>query len=164
MGQRFRFEDVWEVPAPIEVVWRMVDDVEFWPGWWPDYRLAECVCDVRHGAGSRWHVRARADLSYTVDFQFVVVEHRPPTYVKTEVDGFFSGEIDWTLQAEGPGATRLVLRERTETQWPLINLVARIGGRQLLEHNHRAAMNRGHKGMRAALAAGYSPRDLDARV
>lgn len=161
VGERFRFEDVWEVPVPLEMAWRMVDDVEAWPRWWPDYRLSECVSAVRHGAGSRWHVRVRADLPYTVDFHFLVVRHQPPTYVKTEVEGFFSGEIDWTLHAVRPDATRLVLRERTETRWPLINLVARLGGRRLLERNHRAAMDRGEAGMRAELASGYQPPDLD---
>ena len=154
MGARFEFEDVWEIPAPLAIAWRMVDDVTSWPRWWPDYRRVECVSQVRHGTGSRWHVRVKADLPYTVDFQFVVVEHQPPTYVKTQVEGFFSGEIDWTLEELGPAATRMVLRERTETRWPLINLVARIGGRWLLERNHRAAMDRGREGMRAALAGG----------
>jgi hypothetical protein len=62
--------------------------------------------------------------------------------------------------SDGSG-TRLVLRERTETTWPLINLVARLGGRRLLEANHRAAMRRGEAGLRALLATGYQPPDLD---
>lgn len=157
MGARYAFEDTWRVPAPLEAVWRLVDDVAGWPRWWPDYRLAECVSEVRHGVGSRWHVRVRADLPYTVDFHFTVLEHRPPTYVRTRVEGFFQGEIDWTLEAEGGHATRLVLRENTETRWPLINLVARLGGRRLLEHNHRVAMARGQAGMRAELAASPAP-------
>jgi uncharacterized protein YndB with AHSA1/START domain len=164
MGERYEFADVWQIPAPLEVTWRMVDDVVAWPRWWPDYRSAECVSGVRHGAGSRWHVRVRADLPYTVDFHFTVLEHRPPSYVRTGVEGFFSGEIDWTLEANGAGATRMVLRERTETRWPLINLVARLGGRRLLERNHERAMERGEAGMRAALAAGYRPPDLDTQA
>jgi len=145
----------------LDIAWRMVDDVNAWPAWWPDYKLAECVSEVRHGAGSRWHVRVKADLPYTLDFHFTVLEHRAPTYVKTRVEGFFSGEIDWTLEADGAAETRLILRERTETQWALINLAARLGGRRLLERNHKAAMDRGEAGMRAALAAGYEPPDLD---
>ncbi|HKW58826.1 MAG TPA: SRPBCC family protein [Candidatus Dormibacteraeota bacterium] len=162
MGERFVFEDVWQIQAPREVAWRMVDDVAGWPHWWPDYRLAECVSQVRHGTGSRWHVRVKADLPYTLDFHFTVVEHRPPSYVKTSVEGFFTGEIDWKLEADAEKATRMLLRERTETKWPIINLVARIGGRRLLERNHKGAMDRGEAGMRAALAAGYRPPNLDA--
>lgn len=139
----------------------MVDDVAAWPRWWPDYRLAEPVSEVTHGQGSRWHVRVKADLPYTVDFHFTVLERRPPAYVKTRVEGFFAGEIDWTLESQGPRATRMVLRERTETQWPLINLAARLGARRLLERNHRSAMRRGEAGMKTALAAGYEPPDLD---
>lgn len=161
MGERYEFEDVWRIQAPVEVAWRMVDDVAGWPHWWPDYRLTECVSEVRHGTGSRWHVRVKAELPYTVDFHFRVLDHRPPTYVGTSVEGFFAGEINWTLEPDGKEATRMLLRERTETRWPLINLVARIGGRRLLERNHKGAMDRGEAGMRAALAAGYVPPYLD---
>jgi carbon monoxide dehydrogenase subunit G len=162
MGERYNFEDTWSVPHSIETVWRMVDDVSAWPRWWPDYRRAERVSDVEHGVGVRWRVGVRADLPYTVDFVFTVVEHDPPRYVRTRVEGFFTGEIDWRLEPS-PEGTTLVLREDTETQWALINLVARLGGRRFLEANHAAAMRRGEAGMRAALASGYVPPDLDGR-
>jgi hypothetical protein len=161
MGARYQFEDVWTVPCPVEVAWRMVDDVAGWPAWWPDYRRVERVsADVGHGVGVRWRVGVKSNLPYTVDFTFTVLEHDPPRYVRTQVEGFFDGFVDWRLDADGAG-TSLVLREETETRWPIINLIARIGGRRVLEANHRAAMRRGQEGMRAALAAGYSPPALD---
>jgi len=161
VGQRYDFEDVWTVPHSLDVAWRMVDDVAAWPQWWPDYRRVERLStDVEHGAGTRWRAWVRADLPYTVDFQFTVLDHEPPRYVRTRAEGFFSGEITWRLEPDGEG-TRLVLRERTETNWPLINLVARLGGRRFLEANHRAAMRRGEAGLRAILATGYQPPDLD---
>ncbi|HEX6488727.1 MAG TPA: SRPBCC family protein [Candidatus Dormibacteraeota bacterium] len=161
MGAKYEFVDVWTVPAPREVVWRMVDDVARWPRWWPDYRLAERVSAVEHGVGARWHVRVKADLPYTVDFHFDVLAHERPRYVRTHVEGFFEGEIDWTLEEAGPDATRMTLHEQTETSWMLINLAARLGLRRLLEANHAAAMRRGEAGLRAALASGYEPPDLD---
>jgi uncharacterized protein YndB with AHSA1/START domain len=160
MGQRYHFTDTWFVPHPIGIVWRMVDDVAAWPRWWPDYRRAERVSTVEHGAGTSWRVGVRADLPYTVDFTFTVLDHEPPRYVRTRVEGFFAGEIDWRLEPVD-GGTRLVLREDTETRRPLINLVARVGGRRFLEANHAAAMRRGEEGLRALLAAGYQPPDLD---
>lgn len=161
MGARYEFTDVWTVPAGVDVAWRMVDDVASWPLWWPDYRSAEIVSEERHGPGTRWHVRVRADLPYTLDFEFTVLVHEPPHYVKTRVHGFFEGEIDWRLEAAGAGTAKLTLHEETETTWPLINLTARLGGRRLLKWNHRMAMRRGEAGMRAALARGYVPPDLD---
>lgn len=164
MGERYVFEDVWTVPHPIGLVWRMIDDVGAWPAWWPDYRRTERLStDIAHGVGARWRVWVRSDLPYTVDFNFEVVRHEPPRYVRTEVDGFFSGEIDWRLEDAG-GATSLVLRERTETRWRLINLVARLGGRRWLEANHAAAMRRGERGLTAALDSGYMPPDLDTQL
>jgi len=56
----------------------------------------------------------------------------------------------------------MTLHEQTETKWALINLTARLGGRQLLMSNHKSAMRRGEVGMKAALARGYVPPDLDA--
>ncbi len=101
MGERYDFTDVWTIPASIEFAWRMVDDVAGWPRWWPDYRFAEIVSDVSHGPGTRWHVRVKSDLPYTVDFEFTVLEHEPPTYVRTSVGGFFEGTIDWRLEKDG---------------------------------------------------------------
>ncbi len=56
--------------------------------------------------------------------------------------------------------TRMTLHEQTETRWALINATAKLGGRRLLERNHKAAMRRGELGMEAALARGYLPPDL----
>jgi len=162
VGERYEFTDVWTIPAGIDLAWRMVDDVASWPKWWPDYRFAEIVSDVRHGAGTRWHVKVKADLPYTLDFNFTVLTHDPPRYVRTRVEGFFDGEIDWRLEQATPATTRMTLHEQTETRWALINLTARLGGRRLLEYNHRAAMRRGEVGMKLALANGYVPPDFDA--
>jgi hypothetical protein len=158
MGERYTFEDVWSVPCSLEVAWGMIDDVAGWPRWWPDYKRVQRLTP-ESGQGARWRAWVRADLPYTLDFVFTVVEREPPRYVRTAVEGFFTGEIDWRLEPDGSG-TRLVLQERTETRWPLINLVARLGGRRFLEANHRAAMRRGEAGLRAILATGYVPPDL----
>ena len=72
------------------------------------------------------------------------------------MERFFTGEIESRLSEQGDGI-RLVLREETVTQWPLINLVARLGRRRFLEANHRAAMGRGEEGLPAILAGGYKP-------
>ena len=161
MGERYDFTDVWTVPASIDIAWRMVDDVASWPRWWPDYRAAELVSDTTHGPGTRWRVRVKSDLPYTVAFEFTVLAHEPPRYVSVRTEGFFEGVIDWRLETVSPDLTRLTLHEVTETKWRLINLTARIGGRWLLEWNHRTAMRRGESGLKAALARGYQPPDLD---
>jgi polyketide cyclase/dehydrase/lipid transport protein len=161
LGERYDFTDVWMIPAGIDLAWRMVDDVARWPAWWPDYRFAEVSSEVKHGPGTRWHVRVKSDLPYTVDFNFTVLDHEPPGYVRTRVEGFFEGDIDWRLESLSPEATRMTLHEQTETKWALINLTARLGGRRLLINNHKSAMRRGEAGMKAALAGGYVPPDLD---
>jgi hypothetical protein len=162
VGQRYTFTDVWSVPHPLELAWRMVDDVAGWPAWWPAYKRVERVSpDVDHGVGVRWRVWVKADLPYTLDFVFTVVEHQPLRYVKTRVEGFFSGDIDWRLESRPEGVTELTLHEETETDWLFINLAARLGGRRLLEANHRSAMRGGEKGLIAALNNGYVPPDID---
>jgi len=161
LGEKYDFVDVWTIAAPRETVWRMVDDVAAWPRWWPDYKVAELVSDVQRGAGARWHVRVKADLPYTLDFHFTVLVHEPPSYLRTHVEGFFDGEVDWALSEDGPNRTRVTLHEQTETRWASINLAAKLGLRRLMERNHTAAMRRGEEGLRAILAAGYEPPHLD---
>lgn len=162
MGEHYQFTDVWTIPACIELAWRMVDDVASWPSWWPDYRFTEVISDIRHGPGTRWRVKVKSDLPYTLDFKFTVLTHERPRYVRTHVEGFFEGEIDWRLEELSPSMTQMTLHEQTETKWPLINLTARLGGRRLLISNHKSSMRRGETGMKAALARGYVPPDLDA--
>jgi uncharacterized protein YndB with AHSA1/START domain len=161
MGEHYEFTDVWTIPTDIEVAWRMVDDVAGWPKWWPDYRSTEIVSDVKHGVGVRWRVKVKSDLPYTLDFHFTVLVHEPPRYVRTRVEGFFEGEIDWGLEQTAPHSTRMTLHEETETKWALINLTARLGARRVLVRNHEAAMRRGELGMKAILAQGYVPPDHD---
>lgn len=161
MGQRYEFSDVWKIPTGIDLAWRMVDDVANWPKWWPDYRATELISEVRHGDGARWRVRVKSNLPYTLSFSFTVLAHEPPAYVRTRVEGFFDGEIDWRLEQPAPETTSMTLHEQTETRWALINLTARLGGRRLLESNHKAAMRRGESGLKAALERGYVPPDLD---
>jgi uncharacterized protein YndB with AHSA1/START domain len=161
VGERYEFTDVWTVSAPIDYAWGMVDDVASWPRWWGDYRSAEIASGANHGPGTRWRVRVKSDLPYTLAFDFTVLAHEPPRYVRVRTEGFFEGEIEWRLEPLDPGHTRLTLHELTETKWPLINASARLGGRKLLEWNHRTAMRRGESGFQAAIARGYLPPDLD---
>lgn len=71
-------------------------------------------------------------------------------------------DLSYTLDFNFTVLTRMTLHEQTETRWALINLTAKLGGRRLLEHNHKAAMRWGELGMRSALARGYVPPNLDA--
>ena len=145
---RFAFTDVWTVPVPVERAWAALSEPD-WPSWWPDYRRIELV---RVGAddGVGWVGRAwvRSSLPYTLVFTVEIVEVSPPRYVRSRVDGFFRGEVSWTLDAADGGATRLTLRQDVETRWWWINLAARLGARRLFEANHRAAMRRGESGFR----------------
>ena len=91
-----------------------------WPAWWPDYRSVERVSAVEHGAGVRWRARVKAHLPYTLDFSFTVLVHEPPRLVRTRVEGFFTGEIEWRLEPAGSG-TRMTLVEDTEIDGSLVD-------------------------------------------
>ena len=155
MGARFSFEDVWTVPVPVEEAWAALSEPA-WPSWWPDYRRLELVREGRPD-GVGWIGRAwvRSNLPYTLVFTIEIVEVDAPRFVRTRVDGFFRGEVSWTLEPGTDGAgspgTRLVLREDVETTWPLINVLTRVGLRRVFEANHRAAMRRGEAGLRRLL-------------
>lgn len=156
MGARFSFTDVWSVPVAVDVAWDALRQPD-WPSWWPDYRRLELVREGRRD-GVGWIGRAwvRSDLPYTLVFTIEILEVDPPRFVRTRVDGFFRGEVSWTLESGTDGAgmpvTRLTLREDVETTWPLINLLSRLGARRLFEANHRAAMRRGEAGFRRLLS------------
>ncbi len=159
MGARFRFTDVWTVPASVERSWAALSHPD-WPSWWPDYRRIELVREGNpDGTGWVGRARVRSNLPYTLDLTLEIVEVDAPRYVRTRVDGFFRGDVSWTLEPWTDGAgtpgTRLTLHEDVETTWPLINLLTRLGARRLFEANHRAAMRRGEAGFRRLVAARF---------
>ena len=164
MGVRFRFTDVWTVDAPMDVAWAALSHPD-WPSWWPDYRSVDLVREGRpDGVGWIGRARVRSNLPYTLEFTVEITEVDPPRFVRSRVDGFFRGEVSWTLEpglgTDGGGSvgTRLTLREDVETRGRLINLLARLGARRLFEANHRAAMRRGERGFRRLARGATWPR------
>ena len=157
MGARFRFTDVWRFTQAPEEVWAAMSEPD-WPSWWPDYRRIELVREGR-ADGVGWVGRAwvKSSLPYTLVFTVEILDVVPERLVRSRVDGFFTGEVSWTFEADGAGGSRVTLHEDVETTWPLINWLTRFGGRRLFEWNHRAAMHRGEVGLgRLLLAAGPS--------
>ncbi|MFN2483489.1 MAG: SRPBCC family protein [Candidatus Limnocylindria bacterium] len=153
MGARYSFSDVWTVDAPIDVVWTALNAHD-WTTWWPDYRRIELVrIGGDDGVGWIGRVWVRSNLPYTLVFTIEIVEVDPPRFVRTRVEGFFSGEVSWTLETDTGGGARLTLREEVETTWPLINVLTRLGFRGLFEANHARAMRRGERGLRRLLAS-----------
>ena len=102
MGRGYSFFTTWLVPAPRQAVWDVLADVEAWPGWWPGVAAArELAPGDERRVGSRFRVRWRAPVGYSVEFDFTVDEVDEPRRMAGRSSGDLEGQGDWRLSEEG---------------------------------------------------------------
>lgn len=152
------FQTVWLVEARREAVWDVLSDVLRWPQWW---RGARSVSELEPGdarrVGSRYRVRWRARLPYTVEMDFAVDEVEAPVHMAGRASGDLTGTGVWALAEEG-GLTRVTYDWDVCTTPRWMDAVALVA-RPVLARNHGWVMREGGKGLARELAtAVYSPR------
>jgi len=155
---RYVFQTVWLVAAPRQAVWDVLSDVLRWPQWW---RGAGPVSELERGderrVGSRYRVRWRARLPYTVEMDFVVDEVEEPVRMSGRASGDLAGTGMWRLTEAGE-VTRVTYDWDVCTTPRWMDAVALVA-RPVLARNHDWVMRRGGEGLARQLdAEGYSPR------
>lgn len=95
-GSDYRFVTVWRIPATAREVSDILADPLDLPGWWPSVYLS--VAEV---ADSTYRLHTRGWLPYTLDWQFRVMESRPPHGFSIEATGDFEGTGEWRFREDG---------------------------------------------------------------
>jgi hypothetical protein len=148
----YRFVNVWRLRAPIQDVFRIIDDVDAWPEWWPGVeaveRLGEAGAD---GLGASVRATFLGKLPYRLRFDLRITRRAPPTSLAGDATGELVGTGTWTLWEE-PGWTgvRYVWAISTTRRW--MNLLAPLPFvDEIFRLNHHAVMRRGLRGIRERL-------------
>lgn len=149
----YAFLTTWLLRAPREAVWEALDDPPAWPRWWRGVESVEELDDGggRQRVGSRYRVRWRSRVPYTVEFDFEVERVEPPLTMSGRARGDLDGTGTWRLY-EQDGITAVTYDWRVRTAKPWMNAVAPLA-RPIFERNHDWVMARGGEGLAARLGA-----------
>ncbi|MFJ3585649.1 SRPBCC family protein [Streptomyces sp. NPDC090127] len=143
---RYRFRSVWQLAAPPDEVFAVLERAEEYPRWWPQVREVVPVDDVSGTA--RFRSLLPYDLLVTVRAQ----RRDPAAHVlEIALGGDLEGWARWTLTARGRG-TRAVYEQEVEVTSPLMRRLA-VPGRPVFRANHALMMRAGRRGLAAHLRA-----------
>src|SRR5262245_25983087 len=110
----YRFRSQWDIDAPPDAVYAVLQRAEAYPEWWPQVREAARV-DDRTGTA-----RIRSLIPY--DLLITLREtHRDDAarLLETEISGDLVGWARWTVTARGAGA-RAVFEQDVDAHKPLL--------------------------------------------
>lgn len=142
----YRFVTVWDLGAPPGAVYRLLEQVDQYPRWWPQVREVTAADDT---SGT---TRIRSLLPY--DLVITVRERRrdPDAGVlEVAITGDLEGWARWTVTAHGAGS-RATYEQEVEVRKRLLRVLA-VPGRPAFRANHALMMRGGRRGLAARLEA-----------
>ncbi|MEV5507143.1 SRPBCC family protein [Streptomyces orinoci] len=142
----YRFRDDWPLDAPPDTVYRLLEDAERYPSWWPQIRGVTVGADGVSGG-----VRLRSLLPYGLDLTARESRRDPRARVlEITVHGDLEGWVRWTVLPRGAAGSTARFEQEVEVRKPLMRWLA-VPGRPVFIANHAWMMRRGRRGLRALL-------------
>lgn len=148
----YHFVTEWSFHAPIEKIWKEIEDWESWPTWWQDWRKnairgPESMAQL----GSVVDCALRGSLPYTLRFSVEITALEPPNLSEYDSSGDLAGSGKWVLEAQNDG-TVVTCYWDVGTTNPVFNLLGKLPFvRAMMEKNHNEVMARGDHGLEARL-------------
>ncbi|MFG2332060.1 SRPBCC family protein [Streptomyces sp. NPDC048604] len=144
---RYRFRSVWQLAAPPDAVFAVLERAEEYPRWWPQVREVTAVDD------STGTARFRSFLPYELVVTAVARRRDPEAGIlEIGMSGDLDGWARWTL-TEHDGGTRAEFEQEVEVRSRLMRLLA-VPGRPVFRFNHALMMRGGRRGLAAHLRSG----------
>ncbi|MEW6119788.1 MAG: SRPBCC family protein [Pseudomonadota bacterium] len=143
---RFDLVSEWHLAATPEAVWRVLEESDAWPQWWPEVRRVELLTpggDNDEGAVRRTWWTSRLPYGFVIDFVTRAAEK--PQLLVVEASGDLAGMGRWEIAAIPVGTrVRYVWQVHPHKGWMrwLAPLLA-----PLFAWNHHAVMRDGAAGM-----------------
>jgi uncharacterized protein YndB with AHSA1/START domain len=142
----YAFASTWDLEAPIDRVWAVVEDSEHWSEWFPGLRKVTTVDPGGpDGVGRELEATVRATLPYDLTFRARVTRLEAPHLLEIASVGDLQGSGRWTLAEEG-GITTSRFEWRVATTKPWMNALAPVA-KPLFAWNHDLAMTAAGRGL-----------------
>ena len=147
MNNQYHFLTRWRVVAATEEVYDILSQPVDYPRWWPSVYLA-----VRELTPSRVRLHTKGWLPYTLTWEAVTVEKRPPNLLAIRALGDFEGRGIWSILQDGE-FTDITFDWKLTADKPLLRYLS-FALRPAFEANHRWAMEQGLRSLELELARG----------
>lgn len=148
----YSFISKWEVRAPLEKVWELIDKGEDWHLWWKSVVGTEVLNESTVGdTGQLIHYTWRALLPFTLSINFRITRKEMYKCIEGVSTGDLVGTGVWTFE-EHNGITFIQYQWEVESTKKLINLISPLF-KGFFTYNHNLIMHRGAKGLAKRLGA-----------
>lgn len=162
--EMYHFVSRWRFNAPIELVWKQIEDIGSWTGWTRDFKKAKVRGPERTAhAGTIADYAVRGSLPYTLRFTMEVISLQQPSSMELRSTGDLAGTGKWVLEPqEGGTATVVTYYWDVGTTNQLFNLASRLSFvRAIMEKNHGRIMSHAERGLKSILERGVPNREED---
>lgn len=147
----YEFITVWNIDAPVERVWNVIEDANQWPEWWKGVlSVIELQKGDDNGVGSIRRTVWRSALPYKLEFDSEVLRVERLKLIEARAFGELDGQGLWTFEATGD-ATRVQYDWRVKTTKAWMNFLAPVA-RPFFRWNHDTIMRWGEEGLKKRLA------------
>lgn len=153
---QYHFTTYWEVKAPIETVFKIIENGADLPRWWPQvYLSAKAEKKGRvDRIGDKIHFHTKGWLPYTLTWTAEVISFHFPNHMEIKATGDFVGRGVWTLTQTGD-ITKVQFDWQILAEKPLLRYFSFIA-KPIFSWNHHWAMARGFESLQAELKRLYN--------
>lgn len=142
--RRFAFVDRWQLPVGPSEVFRVLEDIDRYPTWWPQVR------SVRREDETRGSVVVRSRLPMNLHLRLTSTTADAALRVlRVGVSGDLLGWAQWLVTPSDGGSAALFTQEveLARRSYRLTASAAPVLGRYLLVRNHQHMMRAGREGL-----------------
>lgn len=149
----YEFTTIWEIDAPLERVWYVIEDADRWPEWWKGViSVVELRPGDENGVGSIRRTVWKSSLPYKLEFDSEVLRVKKLRLIEARAFGELEGLGRWQFESQGENRTRVRYDWRVKTTKAWMNFLAPIA-RPFFKWNHDTIMRWGQEGLIERLAA-----------
>ncbi len=148
----YQFVSVWNIAAPVNIVWDIIHDADSWPKWWKGViRSVELNKGDPEGLGSVRRTAWKSALPYVLEFDSEITRIEHHRLIEARAFGELEGKGLWQFFPEIDGSTRIQYDWTVNTTKAWMNIIAPVA-RPIFRWNHDVIMRWGEVGLKKRLA------------
>jgi hypothetical protein len=149
---RYYFVTKWQIKAPLEKVWNIIEKGEDWPQWWKGVEEAEVLYEGNSDdIGKIIHYSVKSFLPFMLSFDYTVTEKQTYKMISGKASGDLEGTGVWTFD-ESNGITHVQYIWDVASTKKIVNLLSPML-KWFFSYNHNLVMHWGAKRLAKKLHA-----------